>query len=74
MTKCAGVTKRAGSPSNLTRFGTLVTKRAVVTKRAATLSPGDLISLKNTFACCLLFCAAAPSLPVLSFYFIVSLY
>ena len=30
------VTKRAGSASNLTRFVTLMTKRAVVTKRAAT--------------------------------------
>ena len=34
--KRAGVTKRAGCASNLTRFVTLVTKRAVVTKRAAT--------------------------------------
>ena len=34
----------------------------------------DLISLQNTFAYCLLLCAAAPSLPVLSFCFIVSLY
>ena len=30
------VTKRAGSASDLIRFVTLVTKRAVVTKRAAT--------------------------------------
>ena len=36
MTKRSGVTKRAGCASNLTRFITLVTKRAVVTKRAAT--------------------------------------
>ena len=44
-TKPAGVTKCAGSVSNLTRFVTLVTKRAVVTKhavvtkRAATARP-----------------------------------
>ena len=36
VTKCAAVTKRAGSASNLIRFVTLVTKRAVVTKGAAT--------------------------------------
>ena len=40
MTKRAGVKKktkkRAGSASDLTRFVTLVTKRAVVTKRATT--------------------------------------
>ena len=36
VTKRAGMTKRAGSPSNLTRFVTLVTNCAVVTKRAAT--------------------------------------
>ena len=35
VTKHAGVTKRAGCASNFTRFVTLVTKGAVVTKRAA---------------------------------------
>ena len=44
VTKRTGVAKRAGSASNLTRF-VLVTKHAVVRKRAAT-HPGYL--LRNT--------------------------